>query len=147
MTNSATSYFYTGRISLSLDVFEKTRYKKIFKDGYEGVFYSNPTPEYKNCVEQCSGLVKEITDEILDASGKKYEILWESNPSLSTDPEYISKSIGIQEWTPNEIVRFFIVNREDIAAKSEKIVAPMIISICGIETGMMKPVEFNGIIH
>jgi len=142
-----TNYFFNGRISIGLDIFNDTKFRKIFTDGYEGVFYSNPMEDYKQCVTQCSGLVKEIADEILTTSGKKFEILWESNPNLSTDPNYQSKSIGIQEWVPNEIVRFFIISSDDLEQQQEKIIAPMIVSICGIEKDMLKTLNFNEIIH
>lgn len=142
-----TNYFFNGRISIGLDIFNDTKFRKIFTDGYEGVFYSNPMEDYKQCVSQCSSLVKEIADEILTTSGKKFEILWESNPNLSSDPNYQSKSIGIQEWVPNEIVRFFIISSFDLEQQQEKIIAPMIVSICGIEKDMLKTLNFNEIIH
>jgi hypothetical protein len=146
MTNE-TNYFFNGRISIGLDVFRNTKYRKIFNDGYEGVFYSNPIEDYKTCITQCSALVKEIADEIHTSSGKKFEILWESNPKLSKDPNYVSKSTGIQEWVPNEIVRFFIVSIEDLVNQQPKIMAPMVVSVCGIEKDMIKSIESNRIVH
>lgn len=147
MNTQPQNYFYSGRISLSLDIFKNTKFKKIFKDAYEGIFYSNPVDNYMKCIDDCSGLLKEVTDEIFVGSGKTYEVLWESNPKLNTDPNYVSKSINLQDWTPNEIVRFFIVDQTDINTQQKSIVTPMLVSVSGIDPMLGTQSEFTGVTH
>lgn len=130
LINSDNRYFYNGRMSLGLDIYKDTKFRQVFNNVFEGVFYSNPVEDYKQCVKECTGLVNEVTQELLETSGNQYQILWESNPAVNPNPDYVSKSVGLQPWTDNEILRFFIVNSSDIDEKKVSIVTPMIVSVC-----------------
>lgn len=137
LINGNNKYFYNGRISLNLDIFKNTKFANIFTNVYEGVFYSNPVDEYKQCIQECSGLLKEVTDEILEVSGEHYKVLWETNPIINPDPDYISKSADLKSWSENEILRFFIINKEDIAKKNTAIITPMLVSICSFDKSLI----------
>ncbi len=135
-------FFYNGRLTLTLDHIKQTNLG-IFKNGYEAVFSSNPFTEYKECVSNCANMMSEILKQIHDTTGENYILIWESNPALD---ESDSKTGNLKEWDPTEILRFYVLNKDDIHS-NRTVLTPMMSSIYEADKKQFSIKSFSPIKH
>lgn len=136
-------YFYNGRITLQLDHIKNTN-MKIFENGYEAVFNSNPFDEYKDCVKDCANMLGDIIHQIYENSGEKYVLVWESNPKIALTE---SKTTDLKPWDAYEILRFFAINQGEMNLLGTSVTTPMISSIYGTDKRQFAMLPSSKVTH
>lgn len=123
-------YFYQGRLALGLDICKNSSFSDLFENAYEAVFMSHIFHDYRECIHESSGLMKEIAEKIYERNDVEYSLVWESNPSNPDSANYGEESAtgGIKPWTPSEIIRFYVIPNQDL---SESVITPVMMSIYG----------------
>jgi hypothetical protein len=125
-------YFYSGRLALGLDAYQDTIFSDIFENGYEAIFMSHLFTDYKECIHDSSGLMREIAGRLYERTAEQYSMVWESNPANPDSENYGKHSATetIKPWSPSEIIRFYVI--PDSALDSEEaVITPLLMSIYG----------------
>ena len=128
-------FFFKGKMVLDKSIIKNTAFDLIFDESRELAFKSNVFKDYNACVKDCGAMCQDIASKIKIASNKKLSVVWEPNPlALAMTSAPLVNSSEVKQWDINEIVRFYLIDLDEIDEQS--INAPLMSSIYSVnDTG------------